>query len=110
MLSKIRKLYNLDINQSEEILVPIKKIYLYPMRGIKGIEMDWVEITPYGLKNDRTWVVIRESKMKPISNHNSHIHCFLRMEYNPDAKPNEIVVKLKDNVCYPELKKRSHTL
>ena len=72
--------------------------------------MDWVEVTPYGMKNDRVWCIMRESKMKPISNHNSHIPCYLRMDYDPDKKPDEIVLRLKDDKCYPELKKRSHTL
>ena len=96
-VAQIRKLYNMEIKQSEEIEVPIKKIFLYPVRGARGIEMDWVQITPFGLKNDRTWMVIRESKMAPISNHNSHIPTFLRMEYDQVNKPNELVLKLMDD-------------
>jgi len=110
MVQKIKKLYDLSIKQKDEIVVPIKKIFLYPIRGIKGLEMEWCEVTPFGLKLDRIWCVMRESKMKPISNHNSNIPCFLRMEYDPDNKPNELVLKLKDDKCYPKLKKRSHTL
>jgi uncharacterized protein YcbX len=48
--------------------------------------------------------------MVPISNINSHIPTYLRMEYDQDIKPNELVLKLMDDQCFPHLSKRSHTL
>jgi len=46
-------MYNLKVSPSEEIDVPIKDIYLYPVRGIMGIKVEVAEVNPYGLKNDR---------------------------------------------------------
>jgi uncharacterized protein YcbX len=42
----------------EEKEVKIHSMWLYPMRGVKGIKVEHCEITPYGLKNDRIWVII----------------------------------------------------
>ena len=89
MVEKIEKLYKMDIKYAQEKSVPIKSIWLYPVRGIKGFKVTWCEITPYGLKNDRTWVILSKATMKPIACENSHVITFLRQVYD-DAKPNEV--------------------
>jgi len=40
----IKKMYKLDVDPSEEKEIDIKAIYLYPMRGVKGIKVDVAEI------------------------------------------------------------------
>ena len=79
----------LDVPNHQEKEVKIKTIYLYPIRGVKGCEIDECEITPYGLKKDRNWVIIGRKLMWPLTCANSHIVTYLRQEINPN-KPNEL--------------------
>ena len=76
--NRIKEIYNLKLEPADEKPIPIKALYLYPVRGIKGIRVDVAEIQPFGLKNDRQWVIIDKEKMKPVANHNSHLITFLR--------------------------------
>lgn len=57
----------------------ITGMYLYPIRGIKGIKVDTAEIWPFGMKNDRQWCILSKTKEKPIADHNSGIVSLLRM-------------------------------
>lgn len=75
---RIKKIYKLDLEPADEKPIAIKGIYIYPIRGIKGIKVDVAEVQPFGLKNDRQWVIICKKKMKPVANHNSHIITFFR--------------------------------
>ena len=67
---RIKKIYKLDMEPADEKEIPIKGIYIYPIRGMKGIKVDVAEIQPHGIKNDRVWVVISKEKMKPLANQN----------------------------------------
>lgn len=49
-VQKVRKHYDLDLKPYKERDVKIKAIFLYPVRGIRGVKVDHCEITPYGLK------------------------------------------------------------
>lgn len=64
VVQKIEETYNLKIKPNQEKSVKIKEMYLYPIRGVLGIKVNWVEITPFGLKQDRNWVIISTKKMK----------------------------------------------
>ena len=79
----------LDIKQHYEKSLKIKGIYIYPVEGIRGCRMNSCEITPYGLKGDRNWVIVDKEDMKLIACHNSHIITFLRQRVNPEG-PNEV--------------------
>lgn len=79
------------------------------MRGIKGIKVTECEVTPLGVKKDRNWVIICKKKMKPVANHNNSIITFLR-QLNKKNTPNELKLVLQDTECFPDLKKRNHTL
>ena len=50
---RIKEIYRLDLEPCEEKEIAIKGIYLYPIRGMKGIKVDVAEVQPFGLKNDR---------------------------------------------------------
>ena len=75
---KIRSLYQMGIPEYHEKPVKLKSLWLYPVRGVKGIKRDFLEITPYGIINDRLWVILDKKKLKPVANHNSHLITFLR--------------------------------
>ena len=76
---------------------------------MKGIKVKELEVTPYGIKKDRNWVIIGKEKMKPIANNNSVIITFLRQLNKPET-PNELKIVLQDSECFPDLKRRNYTL
>jgi len=61
----MKSMYNLQVLEKDEKEVKIKGIYLYPIRGIKGLEVPQVEITPSGIRGDRNWVILGMKKGKP---------------------------------------------
>jgi uncharacterized protein YcbX len=79
----------LTLKPEDEHEVPIKWMYIYPIRAIKGIKVQEIEVTPFGIKRDRNWCIIGLKKMKPIANHNNHITTFLR-QIIPKDDPNQL--------------------
>jgi hypothetical protein len=62
--TKVLELYKAEVN---EIQIPIHKLLLYPVRGIKGIEVKCLQMTSGGAKFDREWVLVRKVSNKYIS-------------------------------------------
>ena len=93
-------------------------MYLYPIRGIKGIKVETAEVWPFGMKNDRQWCILSKTKDKPLADHNSSIISLLRMvllddkgEITLDAcNPKKLRIIFKDENTCPQIKKRSHIL
>jgi len=111
--AKIRELYDLKIKPNQERDITIKAIYLYPVRGVKGIEIDHCEVTPYGLKFDRNWVIVRTSKMKPLANNNSHLITYLRQEFIQSKHHGQrkvVRLYLQDDKCFNHIKKREQII
>lgn len=99
--------------------VPIRTIWLYPIRGVHGVQVAQAEITPGGLRYDRNWVIIGKSKMKPLANHNNSIVTFFRIRIvNTEGglycklggTPATLTLSLQDDKCFPDMKQRSITL
>jgi uncharacterized protein YcbX len=55
---KLLKIYKFPASETE---IPIEKLFVYPLRGIKGIEVEDLFMTPDGPKYDREWTCIRKS-------------------------------------------------
>ena len=84
----------------------IQKLYVYPVRSIKGIEVDSIEITPLGPLYDRNWVLVCAKTLKVVANKNTEAITFLRNEFVRDPKTKEILklrVYFQDEMCYPEI-------
>jgi len=62
----------------EERDVPIKKILLYPCRGIRGCEVNQVSVQNYGIRYDREWMILDAETNRHISQSNSPVLCGLR--------------------------------
>jgi uncharacterized protein YcbX len=47
----------------------LKKLYIYPVRGIAGIEVDKLELIPEGggVKYDRVFVILQKGKKDPVT-------------------------------------------
>ena len=70
LVNKIKKNYNLEIKPEEEKSqkeVEINQLYLYPVRGIQGMEVESVELTPLGVRFDRNWVIIQANTRSCIA-------------------------------------------
>lgn len=115
-MRQIREHYDLSKKCSDEVPIKIHELWLYPVRGVPGILVNQVELTDGGFRYDREWVIIREKDKKPLASHNSVPTMFLRAQvFNADeedysivgGKPQKLVLSLKDNDCYPEVKLRS---
>lgn len=98
----------MDVKPKLEKAVKIKAIFLYPVRGIRGIKVDHCEITPFGLKNDRNWVIISRKTMKPLACHNSHLITYLRQGFVKDST--RLKLYLQDKLCFPDITKREQYL
>ena len=79
LVEKTKSNYNLSIKPSEEKPIPIRKLYLYPIRGVQGVEVESIELTPLGFRFDRNWVIINAKTLKSYSNRNTDILTYLRL-------------------------------
>ena len=117
VVKRIKELFKLDICEDDEarmLSIPIKAIYLYPVRGIQGIPVQQCQLTPSGLKFDRNWVIVRKNGFKAVANNNSHLITFLRQELilDPSNTQGKLLVRLslQDQQCCPEVHKREMLL
>jgi len=39
----------------------VSELYLYPVKSLKGFQLEQAELTPLGLKYDRAWMIIDDS-------------------------------------------------
>ena len=92
-VESIRKNFDLSVKESAETSIKIKAMFIYPIRGVKGIKVKALELGPYGVKKDRNWTIISKTKMKPIANNNNVVITFLRQLNKPET-PNELKVVL----------------
>ena len=78
--------YNLSIPHSDERPVKITKLFLYPVRGIPGLEVESVKMTRHGLKYDRNWAVFTSDKMFHLSTENDMNFSKLRQRFVKEKK------------------------
>ena len=101
--------FSFKVKPKDEIDIKIKEIYLYPIRGIKGIKVDSIELTNGGIKNDRNWLIHSVKKKKHICSGGNAIVTFLRVTIDPKDE-NKLTIAFQDSKCFKEIKKRSHVL
>ena len=80
-MEKIRQHYNLDIKPDDEMKekpVVMKQLFLYPVRGIKGMEVEYLELTPLGFRHDRNWITIDAKTLQFVVNKNTEMMTYLR--------------------------------
>lgn len=58
---KILEMYKFPVSETQ---IPIQKLLLYPVRGVRGIEVNEIKMTANGPKFDREWIVVRSSDKK----------------------------------------------
>lgn len=54
----IRSKYRFEnIRHEDERPIQVKELWVYPMRGIMGIQVPAIKVTKYGVKYDREWAL-----------------------------------------------------
>jgi len=71
----------MNVQEMEEKEIKIKSMFIYPIRGVRGIEVDECEVTPAGLKWDRLWVFVDSDSRKPLDNSNNEITSYFRLQF-----------------------------
>ena len=105
----LNKIYDMSIKQEDEVDVAIKEIWIYPIRGARGIKVDQVELTRGGIKGDRSWVVYDfETNAQSSSTHTERFSDF-ELEFLPGDK-SKLKFSLRNDTLYPHLTKRYHIL
>ena len=56
-----------EVKPEDETSVKIEKLWLFPMRGIMGIEVPEVKVSKYGIKYDREWTIADKTKLSCIT-------------------------------------------
>ena len=64
---ELRAKYQFTVRPENEKSIKIQKLYIYPMRGIMGIEVDAMKVSKFGIKYDREWAVYDKSKLGCIT-------------------------------------------
>ena len=61
LFSHQKSMYRLDVSESKK--VQIKALFLYPVRGIKGIEVPFLRMTESGAEYDRLFVIVDKNTL-----------------------------------------------
>ena len=64
---ELRAKYKFTVKPEQEKSIKIDKLYLYPMRGIMGIEVPALKVSKYGIKYDREWAIYEKDKLGCIT-------------------------------------------
>lgn len=86
----------------KEVKIPISKLLLYPVRGIKAIEVESLSMTPGGAKFDRQWILVRTSSNKYIALHTTPKFTRLRQKLIFENGLQETPTKLELSVIEGE--------
>jgi uncharacterized protein YcbX len=60
-MEEVRSRYR-EVHQEEEKPIKIEKLWLFPLRGIKGIEVPEIKVSKWGIKYDREWTIYEKGK------------------------------------------------
>ena len=89
----------MTIEPGSETNMTIKGLYLYPIRGIKGIEVDHVEIGNGGILKDRNWLIHSVKRKKHICSGGNPIVTYLRLKID-EKDENKLTIYFQDDKCF----------
>jgi len=61
---------NDQFQSDQEVPIPIKQLFVYPIRGIPGIEVQSVELGNHGVRYDRIFVIVSADDKTPLTGDN----------------------------------------
>ena len=70
---------------------------IYPVRGIKGIEVDHVKVSSEGIKWDRDWAIYTKDDKRVISQSGCVKLTYLRQKIEKKNGKKELVIYIEDN-------------
>lgn len=59
---------------------------IYPCRGIKGIDVDQLKVSKFGIKYDRQWAIIDKAKLGAITQSPEAKLTMIRQRFEKDPK------------------------
>lgn len=65
-LKEVRSRYK-EVKPEEERSVKIEKLWIFPMRGVMGIEVPEIKVSKWGIKYDREWAIYEKGKLGCIT-------------------------------------------
>lgn len=60
-LMYLRARFQPDVLYKEEFEVPILGLFVYPLKGCRGVQVDSIKVTPSGILYDREWCVVEKA-------------------------------------------------
>ena len=51
------------IDPTQEKVIPIKELWLFPCRGVQGVKVDELLISTLGIKYDRQYILMKKENM-----------------------------------------------
>lgn len=71
-------------------MLTVSALYIYPVKSLGGIEMDFVQLTDRGMENDRRWMLVDEN------------NCFLTQREYPQMALLATAIEKEELVIYPK--------
>jgi len=92
--------YRLDIRPTQEKSIKIEKLYIYPFRGIMGIEVPEMKVSNLGIKYDREWGIYDKDKLGCMTQSPEVKLTQLRqrIEKNPATKEKTLIISVIENM------------
>jgi len=92
--------YRLDIRPTQEKSIKIEKLYIYPFRGIMGIEVPEMKVSNLGIKYDREWGIYDKDKLGCImqSPEVKLTQLRQRIEKNPATNEKTLIISVIENM------------
>ena len=84
--TNIHKQFDLSVKPKDEKDIKLVKIFLYPIRGIKGIEVESAELSNSGFIKDRNWVIVSIKRNKSIATSGNYKVTYLRLQIDSKSE------------------------
>ena len=55
-MSQVRERYT-EVQPEDEKPIKIEKLWIFPLRGVMGIEVPEIKVSKWGIKYDREWAI-----------------------------------------------------
>jgi hypothetical protein len=87
-MNDVRQRYR-EVKPEDEKPIRIEKLWIFPMRGIMGIEVPEIKVSKWGIKYDREWAIYEVGKLGAITQSPEVKLTQLRQRIEKDATSKE---------------------
>lgn len=85
-----------EVKPEDEKPIKIEKLWIFPIRGLMGIEMSEIQVSKLGVKYDREWALYETGKLGVVTQKDDVILTQLRqnIEKDPASKEEHLVITI----------------